>query len=344
MQIERIKISELKPYKLNAKEHPQSQIDKIKQSIQDFGFNDPIAIDEANGIIEGHGRLQAMIELGEEYIDAIRLSHLTDEQKRAYILVHNKLTLETGFDKSLLELELGDIENINMEFYGFEMPDDLELPEAKDTAHPEERIFEVFNFDDYDPSMVEGRYDMPILLPSYHIPEKMIGFNYAKTTKEYDACIHFYLDDYQFERLWNSPYEYIELLKKFDCCLTPNFSIYLDFPEPIKIYNTYRSRLLGQIMQRFGIETIPIVYWSDEKSFDWCFDGLPENSVLSVNTIGNKNKEAEVLWNRGMDELIKRKHPRTLLIYGNGIKPDYDFGDVEVIYYENQVTQKWKNS
>lgn len=342
MQIERIKISQLQPYKLNAKEHPQSQIEKIKKSIQDFGFNDPIAIDEIGVVIEGHGRLQAMKELGEEYIDAIRLSHLTEEQKKAYILVHNKLTLETGFNAELLEMELNDITGIDMEGFGFELPEDLELPEPDDKAKPKERIFEVFNFGEYNPAMVEGRYDMPVLKPSYHIPEKMIGFNYAKTSKEYDACIHFYLDDYQFERVWNSPYDYIELLKKFDCCLTPNFSIYLDFPEPIKIYNTYRSRLLGQIMQRFGIETIPIVYWSDERSYDWCFDGLPENSVLSVNTIGNKSQEAEELWNRGMDELIKRKHPRTLLIYGNGKKPDYDFGDIEVIYYENQVTQKWK--
>lgn len=342
MQIERVKIKDLQPYKLNAKEHPQSQIDKIKKSINDFGFNDPIAIDEAGGIIEGHGRLQAMKELGEEYIDAIRLSHLTEEQKKAYILVHNKLTLETGFDEELLKIELEGITDIDMTDFGFELPEDLELPLPKEKAHPEERIFEVFNFDYYDPSMVEGRYDMPILKPSYHIPKKMIGFNYAKTTKEYDACIHFYLDDYQFERIWNNPEEYMELLRKFECCLTPNFSIYLDFPESIKIYNTYRSRLLGQIMQRFGIETIPIVYWSDERSYDWCFDGLPENSVLSVNTIGNKNKEAEALWYRGMDELIKRKHPKTLLIYGNGIKPDYDFGDIEVIYYENQVTKKWK--
>ena len=109
MQIEEVKIADLREYEGNAKLHPQEQIDKIKKSIQEFGNNDPIAIDENNIIIEGHGRLQALEQLGYTEAEVIRLSHLSEDQKKAYILVHNKLNMDTGFDTEMLKDELGEI-------------------------------------------------------------------------------------------------------------------------------------------------------------------------------------------------------------------------------------------
>ena len=120
MKIELLAIDKIKKYENNAKLHPREQIEQIKKSIQEFGNNDPIAIDENNVIIEGHGRYLALSELGYTDIEVIRLSHLTDEQKRAYILAHNKLTMNSGFDMDILELELEDITNIDMEDFGFD--------------------------------------------------------------------------------------------------------------------------------------------------------------------------------------------------------------------------------
>nr|DAT62276.1 MAG TPA: ParB protein [Caudoviricetes sp.] len=109
MKIEKINISEITEYENNAKLHPREQIEQIKKSIQEFGNNDPIAIDENNVIIEGHGRYKALQELGYDEIEVIRLSHMDDEQKRAYILAHNKLTMNSGFDIELLNSELESI-------------------------------------------------------------------------------------------------------------------------------------------------------------------------------------------------------------------------------------------
>lgn len=133
MQIEKIKISDLMEYKYNAKEHPQWQIEQIIASIKEFGFNDPIAIDENNTIIEGHGRLYALQELGETEVDCIRLSHLDEEQKRAYILAHNKLTMNTDFDFDLLQLELDNIIDIDMSDFGFEILKETEVEANKNT-------------------------------------------------------------------------------------------------------------------------------------------------------------------------------------------------------------------
>lgn len=133
MEIEKVKISDLLEYKYNAKEHPEWQIEQIVNSIKQFGFNDPIAIDENNTIIEGHGRLYALQELGETEVDCIRLSHLDEEQKKAYILAHNKLTMNTDFDFDLLQLELDNIIDIDMSEFGFDeiLEEEREEPEEQ---------------------------------------------------------------------------------------------------------------------------------------------------------------------------------------------------------------------
>lgn len=116
LEISYLPLEELKPYERNAKMHPPEQIKKIKQSIVDFGFNDPIAI--WNGeIVEGHGRYAAAKELGLESVPVVKLDGLSDEQRKAYALVHNKLTMDTGFDLDILEKELDGLLDFDADFY-----------------------------------------------------------------------------------------------------------------------------------------------------------------------------------------------------------------------------------
>lgn len=126
LKIEYVDISTLKPYENNAKEHPQEQIKQIKKSIKEFGMNDPIAVWKENVIIEGHGRLLACQELKISKVPIIRLDDLSDEQRRAYTLAHNKLTMNSDFDLELLNGELESILDIDMSDFGFENMDLLE--------------------------------------------------------------------------------------------------------------------------------------------------------------------------------------------------------------------------
>lgn len=119
MQIEVVPITSIKPYENNAKIHTPAQVAQIAASIQEFGNNDPIAIDETGMVIEGHGRLLALQSLGQTEVPVIRLTGLTEEQKRAYILVHNKLTMNTGFDFNILDAELARITDIDMSTFDF---------------------------------------------------------------------------------------------------------------------------------------------------------------------------------------------------------------------------------
>jgi hypothetical protein len=126
MQIEKIKVDEIIPYEDNAKLHPERQIEQIRSSILEFGFNDPIAIDENNVVIEGNGRLMAIKDLGFKEVDCIRIEGLTEDQKRAYILVHNQLTMNTGFDIEILNKELEKIKGIDMKQFDFELNIDFD--------------------------------------------------------------------------------------------------------------------------------------------------------------------------------------------------------------------------
>lgn len=117
MQIIKIKMADIVPYENNVKLHPKEQIEQIKKSIVDFGNNDPIAVDENNVIIEGHGRFEALKELGYEETECIVLTGLTEDQKNAYRLVHNKLTMNSDFDMKGLEEELN---KINMDLTAFD--------------------------------------------------------------------------------------------------------------------------------------------------------------------------------------------------------------------------------
>ena len=123
MQIETVNIDSLTPYEKNAKLHPRDQIEQIKKSIEMYGNNDPIAVwGEKNVIVEGHGRYTALRELGYKTVDIIRLDHLTDEQRREYMLVHNQTTMNSGWDIDLLAGELE-----GLDFDGFDFGFDLDL-------------------------------------------------------------------------------------------------------------------------------------------------------------------------------------------------------------------------
>lgn len=126
LKVEYVPIESVKKYRNNAKLHPQEQIEQIKKSIEQFGMDDPIGIwkDE---IVEGHGRLLACKELGYTEVPIIRLDHLTDEERKAYTLAHNKLTMNSDFDIDILNDELmNSFDTIDMSDFGFDMDFDTE--------------------------------------------------------------------------------------------------------------------------------------------------------------------------------------------------------------------------
>jgi ParB-like chromosome segregation protein Spo0J len=115
LKIEYMEIDKIIPYVNNTRTHSQEQITQIASSIKEFGFNNPILIDENNGIIAGHGRLEAGKKLGLEKVPVVRLVGLTEAQRKAYIIADNKIALNAGWDEELLRVELESLQDMNFD-------------------------------------------------------------------------------------------------------------------------------------------------------------------------------------------------------------------------------------
>ena len=165
-----------------------------------------------------------------------------------------------------------------------------------------------------------GQYGIPRLEPlsADDLPDVWLGFNYAKTAKNTaDKGLHFFVDDYQFMRVWEKPDMYLDMLRRFDTVCTPDFSTYVDFPKALQIYNHYRKHWLGAYWQENGIKVIPSISWSDAESYEWCFDGEPEGGVVAVSSVGTrKTPEACSLFLGGYCEMVRRLKPAAVLFYG----------------------------
>ena len=341
--IKHVRLNDLKPYENNAKRHGKKQIERLAASIEEFGFVSPILIDKNNVILAGHGRFEAATLLGLEKVPCVCIEGLSDDQKKAYILADNRLSeLDTSWDLELVQKEL---ESISLDFdlgqFDFKVPEmpDLDIGYYGDER---ERTNNAYNLGiAHKTQMTAGFWQMPIIFCDEFIPDDLVGFNYAKTNKDKNVGIHFYVDDYQFERIWNAPEKYVDVLKEYQCILSPDFSLYMDMPMPMKIWNVYRSRQIGAYYQHQGINVIPTISWAEKETFDFCFEGIPKGSIVSVSTIGVKeNKDALQIWKDGMTEMVKRIEPSTILVYGG--KLDFDYKDIEVIYFDNKVTENWK--
>lgn len=164
-----------------------------------------------------------------------------------------------------------------------------------------------------------GEYGIPeIYAESLERETQFISFNYIRSCKDRKGkSCHFFIDDYQFNRLWTDIDRYIPMLRECDYVMTPDFSTYTDFPKAIQIYNHYRKHWVGAYMQEKGIKVIPTISWSDSDSFEWCFDGEPVGGTVSVSSVGcMKRKENKELFLSGYQEMIKRLRPTQIIFYG----------------------------
>ena len=165
----------------------------------------------------------------------------------------------------------------------------------------------------------DNEYGIPELQPISETDcTNWIGFNFARTCEEPEIHgIHFFVDDYQFNRVWTQPDVYLAMLKRFKAVCTPDFSTYTDFPKAIQIYNHYRKHWLGVYWQTNGLTVIPTISWSDESSYEWCFDGEPVGGIVAVSSIGTQvESETKRLFLKGYREMIKRLKPSAVIMYG----------------------------
>lgn len=178
--------------------------------------------------------------------------------------------------------------------------------------------FDVMNFRwIFESSTAQG---IPDLQPTNFVPSSLAAWNmprHREHAAKTGGALHFFIDDYRFETVWSSPERLLERALAVGASLTPDFSVYRDIPRASQIWNTYRSRWAGAFWQYHGVEVIPTVGWGAPDTFDFCFDGIPQRSIVAVSDVGMKNSEVDkALFRIGMCELVNRTNPFLILSYG----------------------------
>lgn len=168
-----------------------------------------------------------------------------------------------------------------------------------------------------------GEYDMPKMYPTVvknlsDIP--LQGFNYAlKEQHPENIGVHFFLHDYQFERVWKYPDRYTDCLSKFAFVLSPDFSPYADIPKALKVFNVYRKMWCGRYWQEHGMTVIPTITWGNDEDLEWCLDGVPKHSTIAISTMGEGRwanfRALKANWQYILDKL----EPDTILLYGKDL-------------------------
>lgn len=144
-----------------------------------------------------------------------------------------------------------------------------------------------------------------------------------------DAYICFFLDDYKFDGprgVWHDSGYLLKVLRHFSGVITPDFSTYQDFPEPLKIYNTYRMRAIGYWLGKNGISVINNVRWGTQETWRYCWDGISKNSIVAIGTVGGSPKRLldRERFEKGLDELVRVLQPHTIIVYGSSHYPCFD--------------------
>lgn len=193
---------------------------------------------------------------------------------------------------------------------------------------------DVFRAGMIEGAQLAGKLGMPQLKPTDAIPRNLTPFNKAITEPERgQKWVHFFIDDYQFERIWNAPQRYLPLLRQFEGVVSTDYSMLVGMPEAQQIWNCYRNRAVACWMQREGIAVIPTASWSTPESYGWCFDGLPQGGTIAISTNGClKNKRSEYYFQQGYARLLQACKPDRVILYGRMPK---NFGDSRIIQMDS---------
>jgi len=165
-----------------------------------------------------------------------------------------------------------------------------------------------------------GKYNIPLIKKQDINLESLDVIGYTKTklgdTENKNKMVHFAHHDWKFETVWREPEKAIEKLGQYYALCSPDFSIYWDMPLALQINNVFRNRWCGAYWQSLGLKVIPTIAWGDEKTWEFCFDGVEEGSTVFVITYFVRHPDRFLA---GYNKMLEKIKPETVIVYGEKI-------------------------
>lgn len=193
-----------------------------------------------------------------------------------------------------------------------------------------------------------GLFEFPVIQPTRWVPNRLVAFSKAIRCNDFDQWVHFFEDDYLFERLWRQPKRYLPILKRYNGVILPDFSVYRDMPLVVQLYNIYRSRAVGAWLQANGVKVIVNVRYGDGRTYRCCCDGIAGGCTIAVGSHGTlRDAEDERHFSEGLEAVVKRLKPSTIVVYGAA--PDAVFGKfakagINIVQFESSFAEAHKES
>jgi len=188
-------------------------------------------------------------------------------------------------------------------------------------------------------AFLSSKHEFPIVRKTDFKPESAIPFEKASKCTKHDQWVHFFTHDRQFQCIWNNPKQYLEMLKRFDGVITPDYSLYRDLPVAMQIWNTYRNRAIAYWLQSNGVNIVLNVRWGDERTYTFAFEGIEQGGTVAVSTNGCiRNKLDRYFFKKGLAKMVETIQPDTIVNYSytpDDIFSQYMDAGIKIIEIEN---------
>ena len=203
------------------------------------------------------------------------------------------------------------------------------------------RKYDIFKLYYWHGATLVGKYRMPQLKPTQSIPHDVIGFNERNSVNNPENhWVDFFIDDALFESFWNHPDKSFPSLRRFEGIVTTDYSMHPEFLPAQNIWNCTRNRVMAYYLQNSGFDVVPVATWCTSDDFEWCFDGLPEESSIAISSNGcMSNPYSKKILLQGVDVLQKQKNPTNLIVCGREVQ---ELEKYDNIRYYPSFSQRWK--
>lgn len=200
----------------------------------------------------------------------------------------------------------------------------------------------VFNTDIIEGNTPSGSMELPTILRTDEVPDRLISFDKAIRSADVDQWVHFFIHDYQFTRIIRDPWRYLPILQRFEGVISPDFSIFWNYPLYLQLQSVARSREIGSWLQRNGVSVIPCVRWGKEETYDFAFDGIEPGGTIAVGTAGcMREKESRIVFEKGFPEMLEILRPKRIIVYGsarNRVFADAEDRGIEVKAFQTSTS------